>query len=325
MTTEQLSTGDSQWPTSSSSPELVDQTTQAQYVEPSVKDAPWAPLYSLDALWFQVGGTICNLWCSHCFISCSPQNHKFGFMDRATVGKYLAESKALGVKEYYFTGGEPFMNKDLPDILKDTLEIGPATVLTNGILIQERVAKKLQEMASLSIYSLEIRVSIDGFSAESHDRIRGKGSFQKALSGIKNLVDHGFLPIITAAQTWEESETESVFQGFRQTLKKLGYSRPRVKLIPPLRIGREKVRSRGYDKFEFITKEMMTEYDDHLLQCTHSRMVTDKGVFVCPILIDDPEAKVSDSLVDSFSPYPLKHQACYTCYLSGAICHNFSS
>ncbi len=50
--------------------------------KPEVNDIPSAPLYSLDTLWFQVGGTICNLLCTHCFISCSPENHKFVFMPR---------------------------------------------------------------------------------------------------------------------------------------------------------------------------------------------------------------------------------------------------
>ncbi|NIR50341.1 radical SAM protein, partial [candidate division KSB1 bacterium] len=231
----------------------------------------------------------------------------------------------IGVKEYYFTGGEPFMNRDILGILEDTLAIGPATVLTNGILVNDRVARRLREIQDKSIYSLELRVSIDGFTAESNDAIRGEGSFDKAMKGVQTLVEFDFLPIITAAQTWEDSETEQVFHGFRNMLMEMGYPRPRIKLIPPLRIGREKVRSRGYDKYEYITKEMMADYDDNLLQCTHSRMVTDKGVYVCPILIDYPEAKLSQSLKESFEPYPLKHQACYTCYISGAICHNFSA
>ncbi len=293
--------------------------------EPVRADTPWAPLYSLDALWFQVGGTICNLWCTHCFISCSPDNHKFGFMSRETVRRYLDASRAYGVKEYYFTGGEPFMNRDLLGILEDTLALGPATVLTNGILIQERVARRLRELADAARYSLELRVSIDGFTPESNDAIRGAGSFAKAMKGIKQLVDHGFLPIITAAQTWDDAETENVFQGFRRTLLELGYRRPRIKLIPPLRIGREKVRNRGYTDYEHITTEMMRDYNDALLQCTHSRMVTDQGVYVCPILIDYPEARMGNSLEAASQPYPLKHQACYTCYLAGAICHNFSA
>src|SRR4030095_11770884 len=91
---------------------------------------PSLPLLSLDTLWFQVAGTICNLHCTHCFIACSPHNHSHGMLSLATVRRYLKEAEALGVKEYYFTGGEPFMNRELPPILGETLQQGQATALT---------------------------------------------------------------------------------------------------------------------------------------------------------------------------------------------------
>src|SRR5436305_6579440 len=94
--------------------------------------APAVALAHLDQLWFQVAGTVCNLTCRHCFISCSPHNHSFGFLTLATVRRALDESVGLGVKEYYFTGGEPFLNRDMTDILELTLSYGPATVLTNS-------------------------------------------------------------------------------------------------------------------------------------------------------------------------------------------------
>ena len=64
-----------------------------------VPAAPRVPLFALDALWFQVGGTVCNLWCTHCFINCSPKNHAFEFMSREQVRGYLQESLPYGVKE----------------------------------------------------------------------------------------------------------------------------------------------------------------------------------------------------------------------------------
>src|SRR6516162_6780938 len=85
---------------------------------------PEVPLAHLDDLWFQVAGTLCNLTCRHCFISCSPHNHAFGFLDLATVRRALEESVRLGVKEYYFTGGEPFLNPDMTAILELTLTYG---------------------------------------------------------------------------------------------------------------------------------------------------------------------------------------------------------
>ena len=64
-------------------------------------------LDSLDNLWFQVGGTICNLECNHCFISCSPYNDKFKMMTLNEIIPYLDEAKIMGVKEFYFTGRSP--------------------------------------------------------------------------------------------------------------------------------------------------------------------------------------------------------------------------
>src|SRR5438874_12561092 len=101
-----------------------------------IRAAPIVHLEHLDDLWFQVGGTLCNLECRHCFISCSPHNRNFGFLDLATVRRRLIESVELGVKEYYFTGGEPFLNPDMTAILELTLQFGPATVLTNGIVFK---------------------------------------------------------------------------------------------------------------------------------------------------------------------------------------------
>src|SRR5437660_10650699 len=94
--------------------------------------APVVRLAHLDELWFQVTGTLCNLTCRHCFIRCSPHNHAFGFLDPEVVYRLLDESVGLGVKEYYFTGGEPFLHRDLVPMLERTLRYGPATVLTNG-------------------------------------------------------------------------------------------------------------------------------------------------------------------------------------------------
>src|SRR5688572_22963722 len=100
-------------------------------------DLPWVRLSHLDDLWFQVGGTLCNLTCSHCFISCSPKNDAFGFLTLSEVKRRLAEPISVGVKEYYFTGGEPFLNPEMTAILGETRQYGPATVLTNGTVLKD--------------------------------------------------------------------------------------------------------------------------------------------------------------------------------------------
>ena len=286
---------------------------------------PVLHLEHLDHLWFQVAGTVCNLTCHHCFISCSPKNHNFGFLSLATVREYLEQSVSQGVKEYYFTGGEPFLNPEMVPILTTTLRYGPATVLTNATVLKDSWLTTLANAESKSRYSLEFRVSIDGYSPETNDPIRGNGTFQRAIEGIQQLVQSDFLPIITATRTCPQSQDLQVLKAFTETLASVGYQRPRIKLLPTLQIGAEEQRTHGYRDTERITAQMLTDYDLDQFVCHHSRIVTDRGVHVCPILIESPDSLLGQSLEEADQPFTLTHGACYTCYQYGAICTNPSS
>ena len=290
---------------------------------PATASAPSVPLAALDQLWFQVAGTVCNLRCRHCFISCSPDNHSFWFMSREMVRGALEESASMNVGEYYFTGGEPFMNSEMEGILGDALDYGPATVLTNATLFSPRRVEALQHAAGNSRHPLEFRVSIDGPTAEANDAIRGEGTFDRAMEGVGRLVAAGFRPIITAMQSWTECETSATLCAFRSSLAAVGYDDPRLKILPPLLIGEETSRNRGYAPAEHVTHEMMCGYDLDQLLCTRARLVTASGVYACPILLDYPSARLADTLTEATrKDVELAEAACYTCYVNGAICSN---
>ena len=291
-------------------------------ISPAITAAPTIELRSLDELWFQVAGTVCNLTCHHCFISCSPHNHSFEFLSFDDVNRALEECVQHGVREYYFTGGEPFLNKDLICMLQRTLEFGPATVLTNGTVLKPEWLRDLRLAEAASRYSLEFRVSIDGPSPEINDPIRGEGTFDRAMQGVSRLCDAGFLPIITMTQMWDDSDNLRILDAFRSVLKIHGCARPRLKILPRLKIGAEEHRTEGYLETERITPEMMAGFDRDQLLCHHSRTVTSRGVFVCPILIESPDARMGDVPKESLSPFTMQHGACYTCYRYGAICSN---
>ena len=195
---------------------------------------PIIELGSLDELWFQVAGTRCNLTCTHCFISCSPHNDSFGFLSFEEVERRLLESVEWGVKEFYFTGGEPFLNPDLVAILERTLDFGPATVLTNGTVLKPEWLERLRAAEQGSLYSLEFRVSIDGPTPELNDPIRGPRTFERAMHGVELLVQFGFLPIITMTRVWDESQDSEILCRFREVLHQHGYDRPRLKVLPRL-------------------------------------------------------------------------------------------
>ncbi|HEX5854777.1 MAG TPA: radical SAM protein [Thermoanaerobaculia bacterium] len=281
---------------------------------------PIAPLFALDTLWFQVAGTLCNLQCTHCFISCSPTNHAHEMLTLADVKRRLREAEALGVKEYYFTGGEPFMNHEIFEILEETLRQGPASVLTNGLLIRKDTAARLKKLSDASEYSLDIRISIDGYDAATNDPIRGEGTFERILAGVRALASAGLNPVITVTEACHGAGTIEGRTRFLDFLGSIGLPQPRLKVMPLLRLGAEESRLRAYESWETLKDRELTPDEAGVLQCTGCRMVTSKGVYVCPILIDSPDAKMGDTLGETARPFTLSHRACFTCHETGFSC-----
>ena len=283
-------------------------------------DVAFVPMLRMDTLWFQVAGTLCNIACTHCFISCSPKNHTHEMMRLADVLPHLEEAKSLGVKEYYFTGGEPFMNRDMLPILEATLRQGPASVLTNGMLMKPELCRELRRLFDESEYSLDLRISLDGFDRESHDAIRGQGVWDKVMIGFRNLAEVGLTPIITVTEAAEGVGSSKGRVRFLELIRSFGFDKPRLKVLALFHIGAEETRSRAYQDWERLTSETLSQDDAEVLQCSSSRMITSQGVFVCPILINEPEAKMGETIAETLQEFPLKYGACYTCWVDGVSC-----
>ncbi len=281
---------------------------------------PHAPMLALDTLWLYVAGTICNLRCTHCFISCAPDNHSHGMMTLEDVRRHLDDARALGVREYYLTGGEPFMNRELLSILEATLRQGPANVLTNGLLLETGTCRALRAIADASEYSLDVRVSLDGWSPEDHDRIRGPGTFRRAVQGIQALSAHRFLPVVTVTEAAAGVGGDEGRARFLELLRSLGLARPRVKVLPLWRIGAEAARARGYETWERLSSDSVTREGLEALQCSTARAVTSRGVYVCPILVEEPGARLGAALHEALRSFPLTQGACHTCYVTGVTC-----
>jgi len=282
---------------------------------------PSQPLEHLDALWIQVAGTFCNLTCTHCFVPSGPGVTRHALMSRDEVGGRVSEALELGVREFYFTGGEPFVHPELLEILADTLAHGPVTVLTNGLLFTDARLERLASLADGSRYSLELRVSLDGPDARSHDVIRGAGTFERALDGLRRLEAAGLLPIVTVTRDLED-DPQTVCARYVDLLRRAGLSRPRLKILPLFQLGREVERTRPYAGHETLRDLPEAEFDAARLQCKSCRAVTANGVYVCPLLVDERDARLSDRLAGALEPFPLRHGACYTCYVTGMTCGN---
>lgn len=292
----------------------------ATHLPQTGRKVPDVPLVHLETLWMQVGGTLCNLSCSHCFISCGPKNHSHGMMSLQQVRQYLEESGGLGVKDYYITGGEVFLNPEIFEILGAILEYGPLNILTNGTLITRDKVRKLREIQDRAGRSMHFRVSMESFEEEENDKIRGKNSYRLAVAGIRNLAQSGFSPILTITRSWDEEKDAEMGEKFLAFLRANDVPRPRIKILPGFLLGRLAENFRAYEEGERVTEKCFENYDIANLQCASSRMATGKGVYVCPILVEHDSARMGQSIKDTLKPHPLSHSACYTCRVTGMTC-----
>lgn len=129
----------------------------------------------------------CNLMCVHCCVGATNkrQPDELSLKDKISLVRALS---AFGQFDFYLTGGEPLLAEDIFPLLQFIIDNGMGLgIATNGTMITEEFASRLHDLGVNMIH-----VSLDGFSAEIHDAIRGvQGSFEKTVNGIRNLLRVG--------------------------------------------------------------------------------------------------------------------------------------
>ncbi|MGB8214218.1 MAG: radical SAM protein [Anaerolineales bacterium] len=170
--------------------------TENQGLKTSITETPiylpeGVPL--LTSLYIYAAGS-CNLACRHCWIvpKFQPDGNGGPYVKLEHVEKAIREGKPLGLRSVKLTGGEPTLHpqfRQLVDLINDAgLDI---MLETNGTLVDNDLALFLKARSHICFIS----VSLDGATAETHDALRSvQGSYEQAISGIKNLVSVGFQP-----------------------------------------------------------------------------------------------------------------------------------
>jgi Fe-coproporphyrin III synthase len=131
--------------------------------------------------------TRCNLRCRHCYIN--PKQHGRESIPLPRIEAWLAVfAKRCPGANLVLLGGEPTLHPDLPQAVRCARRLGFAsiTIDTNGYLFNDILEKVTP--AEVDVFSF----SLDGATAETNDRIRGKGSFEVCLDGIRRAKTRGF-------------------------------------------------------------------------------------------------------------------------------------
>ncbi len=123
----------------------------------------------------------CNLECEMCPFWRRPDEELLTVDEEVKIMDSLVRA---GVVIYGFEGGEPLLRRDLPQILAEAHERFYTSLVTNGWLLKERIRE-------IGDYVEFLFVSLDGIGS-LHDELRGmKGSFERAINGIRAAVDYG--------------------------------------------------------------------------------------------------------------------------------------
>lgn len=275
----------------------------------------------LKELWFHTG-TACNLKCAFCFEGSGPGDQRLELVKLDDVQPYIEQAVELGVEQFSFTGGEPFLAKDLVKILQRASENAPCLVLTNGT---SALQKRLHQLVPLlkSRFPVSFRISIDSHIEAEHDAGRGEGMFDLALKGMKALHDMGF-HVSIARHMANAENTLQVEQQYRDLL--VAYGMPaETKMVafpdflPP--------GSHGHRPD--ITTQCMTQYHTeetrNKFMCSFSKMVVKQRgrmrIYACTLVDDDPEYDMGNDLRSSLEQQvSMKHHRCFSCFKYGASC-----
>lgn len=241
-------------------------------------------LLSLELVYLEVTRS-CNLNCIHCYNEAGKARENE--LNTDCFLKLISDLGEIGVLDLVLTGGEPFMRKDIFQIIHWINENNMRfSIFTNGLLLTPTIIDKLVDYKPQFI-----AISLDGATPAIHERIRGVGTFEKTLNGIKMLKAKGLKVrvnhTLTAAsikqlgkfmKLMEDLEVDDIFF---DRFDSLGRGKEQNDLVIPIERGEEvKFLIDKYCKKEDIA---ITNCEGLTIMNTESRNLCGVGINSCYI------------------------------------------
>lgn len=235
------------------------------------------------------------------------------------------ERDGLATREIGFTGGEPFMNRDMVPMLESSLARGfEVLILTNAMRPMRRFEAALLDLKARYHERMTFRVSLDHYTQEAHEAERGADSWDKGVAGLKWLADKGFAIAVAGRHLAHEDEA-SARQGYAAFFDAAAIvidaqDPARLVLFPEL--------DAQADVPEITTACWdILDVDPNSMMCSSSRMVVrHKGaerpmVTACTLLPCGDDFQMGETLAEASRNVSLNHPHCARfCVLGGASC-----
>jgi len=277
----------------------------------------------IKTLWFNTG-TLCNIECKNCYIQSSPKNDRLVYLTFNEVKSFIDEAidKDLETEEIGFTGGEPFMNKDILKMIEYSLSKDfNVLVLSNAM---RPMLNKKEDLLKLNHKNLTIRVSIDHYQKEKHEEIRGKNTFDVMMEGLQWLNSNNFNYALATRLLWGEQE-DLLRDNFNQFISNYNL-KLNAKSEHQLVTFAEMDEKADTPEITTACWNILGKNPDNIM-CSWSRMVVKKkgvqkpSVIACTLLPYEDEFDLGHTLTNSLQKIYLNHKHCSKfCVLGGSSC-----
>ena len=292
-----------------------------ELVTPDGEPRGYIDPHALRELWFHTG-TACNLECPFCLEGSMPGDNRLGRIKLSDAKPLIDEAVEMGVEQFSFTGGEPFIVKDFVNILRYAASHRPCLVLTNGT---EPVIRRMHQIETLSQtdHPIAFRISIDYPDEARHDAGRGKGRFALAWQGMRELHERGFR-VSLARQMDPADDSAAVDAAFRSLFEKHGLPADTTIVAFP-----DFLQPGSNPRVPFVTENCMTTYQTEATRrefmCAFSKMVVKRDgrmrIYACTLVDDDESYDLGGTLTEAMTKrVMLHHHRCYSCFAFGSSC-----
>lgn len=272
----------------------------------NIFSAPVVELKELKHLFIELTEKNCNQRCKHCYIDFPISKNTKDFISIDKIRSALSAIPKGSLQFIYLTGAEPMTHSDFNTILRLCLKYASVCICTNATFINEKKARFLKKVEEESSNEIILKLSIDHYNEVKNDDIRGRGAYRHTLNAIKSLIKYNFNPILNIVNYYKEDKSV-LMEEFLKICEKIGWF--------------------DVTDFNFQISEHYNKYKPNIddidinssasniqnFDCSEGRILTDKGVYVCPFLANDHRGRMGNDFNDFSKKMYLETDFCITC------------
>jgi len=267
----------------------------------NIFSAPVAHLSELNNLFIELTAKNCNQRCKHCYIDFPLSKNVKDFIAIDKIRQALVDSKQEKIECIYLTGAEPMTHPEFNSILRLCLKRANVCICTNSSFINEKKARFLKKVEEESTHEVIFKLSIDHFNEVKNDDLRGRGAYRQTVNAIRSLIKYDFNPVLNIVNYYNEDKNVLMTE-FKALCEKIGFET---------------------NDFNFQISEYYNKFKSNLetekwgknsnLDCQTGRVLTEKGVYVCPFLANDHRGRMGSNFNDFSKKMNLETDFCHSC------------